>query len=303
MKKFLFVLFVSLLVNGSASISHADDSRPCSVYPASVTPECVAENLAFEQQRQANYEAQQRAAQEEAKRAEEANTQRQFEENGSRACSVYPASVTPECVAENLIYEAQRQAAYEAERIARNEASKKAEQEQAQLDYVANGSRPCSLYPASVTPECVAENLIYEAQRQATYEAQQRANQEAAKKAEEASKQKQFEENGSRPCSLYPASTTTKCIAENLKFEGNRKVTDELSNKLKAINTQSSANKVGLPISNKIVEKYQVSTPKICKISGNSVVRLKNGNCEIKVTYVTDQNFKVETTKKITFKK
>lgn len=246
MKKFLFVLFVSLLLTGSTSISHADDSRPCSVFPASVTPECVAENLAFEQQRQANYEAQQRAAQEAAKRAEEANTQRQFEENGSRACSVYPASVTPDCVAENLIYEAQRQAAYEAERIARNEASKKAEQEQAQLDYVANGSRPCS---------------------------------------------------------LYPASTTTKCIAENLKFEGNRKVTDELSSKLKAINTQSSANKVGLPISNKIVEKYQVSTPKICKISGNSVVRLKKGNCEIKVTYVTDQNFKVETTKKITFKK
>ena len=28
--------------------------------------------------------------------------------------------------------------------------------------YIRNGSRPCSLYPASITPECVASNLEYE---------------------------------------------------------------------------------------------------------------------------------------------
>jgi hypothetical protein len=245
MKKLLFLSLLALSVNVNTSVSHAEDSRPCSVYPASVTPECVAENLAYEAQRQAAYEAQQKAAQEAAKKAEEANTQKQFEESGSRACSVYPASLTKECIAENLAYEQGKVKEYEAEKLAQQEAAKLAAEEQAKKDFIANGSRPCS---------------------------------------------------------VAPASTTQKCIAENLKFEGNRKLTDELSNKLKAINTQSTNNKVALPVSNKIVEKYQAATPKICKVVGNTVVRIKSGNCELKVSFITDQNFKVETTKKITFK-
>jgi len=245
MKKFLFLTLLALSINVNTSVTHAEDARPCSVYPASVTPECVAENLAFEAQRQAAYEAQQRAGQEAAKRAEEANTQKQFEESGSRACSVYPASLTKECIAENLAYEQGRAKEYEAERLAQQEAAKLAAEEQAKRDFIANGSRPCSVAPASTTP---------------------------------------------------------KCIAENLKFEGNRIITDELSNKLKAISEQSAKNKVALPVSSKIVEKYQASTPKICKVVGNSVVRIKSGNCELKVSYITDQNFKVETTKKIIFK-
>ena len=34
--------------------------------------------------------------------------------------------------------------------------------EQAELDYIRNGSRPCSLFPASITAECASENLLYE---------------------------------------------------------------------------------------------------------------------------------------------
>ena len=167
----------------------------------------------------------------------------------------------------------------------------------------AEETRPCSVYPASVTPECVAENLAYEAQRQAAYQEQQKAAQEAAKKAEEENTQRQYVENGSRPCSLYPASVTPECVAENLVYEENRKVTDELTSKLKSITTQNSKAKVLLPVSNKIVEKYQVTTPKICKVVGNTVVRIKNGTCELKASFTTDQNVKVNTTKKIIFKK
>ena len=246
MKKLTLFLLISLLANLNISLANAEDPRPCSVFPASVTPECVAENLAYEKQRQEAYEAQQKAAQEEAKRAEAANTQKQFEESGSRACSVYPASLTPECVAENLAYEQGRQAEHLAEQKAKQEAAKKAAEEQAQKDYIANGSRPCSLYPASITPECVKENL---------------------------------------------------------KFEDNRKITNELTQKLKLLNTVVTANKIALPASNKIIEKYSVATPKVCKVSGNSVIKLKNGVCEIKVSYVTDQKFTVEESKKITFKK
>ena len=246
MKKSFLFLVIGVLLPSGFSVAHAEDVRPCSVYPASVTPECVAENLAYEKQRQEAYEAQQRAAQEEAKRAEAANTQKQFEESGSRACSVYPASLTQECVAENLAYEQGRQAEYLAEQKARQEAAKKAAEEKAQKEYIANGSRPCSLYPASITPECVTENL---------------------------------------------------------KFEDNRKITNDLTQKLKSLNSVVTASKLALPASNKIIEKYSVTTPKVCKVSGNTVVKLKNGVCEIKVSYVTDQKFTVEESKKFTFKK
>ena len=221
----------------------------------------------------------------------------------SRPCAIYPASVTPECVAENLAYEAQRQLAYQAEQKAKEEAVLKAAAEQAQKDYVANGSRPCSIYPASITPTCVAENLLYEQQRQAAYSEEQKAKELEALKAAELQAQKDYVANGSRPCSLYPASITPACAAENLKFEDNRKIVNELTSKLKAISTTSSATKLTLPASNLITEKYQVSTPKVCKVVGNTIIKIKNGICDIKVSYVTDQAIAVDSSKKIVFKK
>ena len=77
-------------------------------------------------------------------------------------CGDFPESTTPECIAQNLAAEAARQQA-ERQRWAQDQidAENRAKQ-QAEQQYVANGSRPCSLYPASVTPECVASNLEYE---------------------------------------------------------------------------------------------------------------------------------------------
>jgi len=78
------------------------------------------------------------------------------------SCRDYPESVTPACVAQNLAEQQAYQAAEEA-RLAKQIAdAEKRAQDQAQEDFIRNGSRPCSLYPASITAECAAANLAYE---------------------------------------------------------------------------------------------------------------------------------------------
>jgi hypothetical protein len=97
----------------------------------------------------------------------------------------------------------------------------------AELEYIRNGSRPCTLFPASITPACVAENLEYEKERQGLAEKNQIAALEKAIKAEAQAQKEQYIRNGSRPCSLYPAAITPECVAENLEYEEIRKVEAE----------------------------------------------------------------------------
>ena len=196
----------------------------CRDFPESVTPECVAQNLAEERSSQDATAA--RMAQEllDAEARAKANAEAQYVANGSRPCSVYPASISPECVAQNLDYEKSRQEAEVAKRAQDQVDAQERAIEQAELQYIANGSRPCSLYPASITPACISENLDYEKERQGIYAKKQLDDLEKAIKAEAAQQKAQFIRNGSRPCSLYPASVTPACVEENLNYEEIKKV-------------------------------------------------------------------------------
>ncbi len=196
----------------------------CRDFPESVTPECVAQNLAEERSRQVDVAA--RLAQDllDAEARAKANAEDQYVANGSRPCSVFPASITPECVAQNLDFEKTKQ---EQDTVKRAQDLIDAEaraREQAERDYIANGSRPCSLYPASITPACISENLDYEKERQGIYEKKELEELEKAIKAEAAEQKADFIRNGSRPCSLYPASVTPECVTENLDYEEVKKV-------------------------------------------------------------------------------
>ena len=196
----------------------------CRDFPESVTPECVAQNLAEEKARQVDTAAQMAQDLLDAEARAKANAEAQYVANGSRPCSVFPASVTPECVAQNLDYEKTRQEADAAKRAQDMVDAETRAKEQAEREYIANGSRPCSLYPASVTPACVSENLEYEKERQGIYEKKQLEELEKAIKAEAAQQKADYIRNGSRPCSVYPASITAECAAENLEYEAIKKV-------------------------------------------------------------------------------
>jgi hypothetical protein len=196
----------------------------CRDFPESVTPECVAQNLAEEKARQVDTAAQMAQDLLDAEARAKANAEAQYVANGSRPCSVFPASVTPECVAQNLDYEKTRQEADVAKRAQDMVDAETRAKEQAEREYIANGSRPCSLYPASVTPACVSENLEYEKERQGIYEKKQLEELEKAIKAEAAQQKADYIRNGSRPCSVYPASITAECAAENLEYEAIKKV-------------------------------------------------------------------------------
>jgi peroxiredoxin len=153
-----------------------------------------------------------------------ANAEAQYVANGSRPCSVFPASISPECVAQNLDYEKSRQEAEVAKRAQDQIDAQERAKEEAELQYIANGSRPCSLYPASITPACISENLDYEKERQGIYAKKQLEDLEKAIKAEAAQQKAEYIRNGSRPCSLYPASVTPACVEENLNYEEIKKV-------------------------------------------------------------------------------
>ncbi|MEY3636676.1 MAG: hypothetical protein RL147_1105 [Actinomycetota bacterium] len=196
----------------------------CRDFPESVTPECVAQNLAEEKARQVDTAAQMAQDLLDAEARAKANAEAHYVANGSRPCSVFPASVTPECVVQNLDYEKSRQEADVAKRAQDMVDAETRAKEQAVREYIANGSRPCSLYPASVTPACVSENLEYEKERQGIYEKKQLEELERAIKAEAAQQKADYIRNGSRPCSLYPASITPACEIENLEYEAIKRV-------------------------------------------------------------------------------
>ena len=220
----LLALLAPLLAAGFLITATPVANAGCRDYPESITPGCVAQNLAEEQARQAADIAKRAQDLIDAENRAKEQAARDYVANGSRPCSVYPASITPECVAENLIDAAKKNAAMDEKAIADQKDAEAKAKAQAELDYIASGSRPCTLYPASITAACAAENLEYETKRQlaatAKFEADQiEAEQKAFKQAKD-----DYIRNGSRPCSVFPASTTPECAAANLKFEEIKKI-------------------------------------------------------------------------------
>lgn len=186
----------------------------CRDYPESVTDACVAQNLAEEQARQAEY--QQRMAQEliDAKAREEASQQQQWVDQGSRSCALAQNASTPECVADNYAY-AQEQMAKEKARLEKIQIdAKKAEEENTYKNWMADGGRSCSVAPASLTPACMAENLVFEQKRQDTYAEMIAKALVDAQALAEYQQKRQLEAAGGRVCVLYPEATTPGCIAE-----------------------------------------------------------------------------------------
>jgi hypothetical protein len=190
-----------------------------------MTPGCVAENAATAERLRVENQAAEAAKriqdQKDVDARAKENAEKDYIANGSRPCSLYPASILPACQAENMQVQTERQAT---EKAAMEQKVIDAEKENAEKNYIANGSRPCTLYPASITPECVAENLIDAAKKNAVMAAKQVQDQidveaRALKQAKD-----DYIRNGSRPCSIYPASITPECAADNLKFEEVKKV-------------------------------------------------------------------------------
>ena len=220
----LLSLLASLLSAGFLFTSAPVANAGCRDYPESITPGCVAQNLAEEQARAAADVAKRAQDLIDAENRAKAQAAQEYVASGSRPCSVYPASITAECAAENLGVEQEKQkSAIDKQAQALLDAEEKAK-ENAEKDYIASGSRPCSVYPASITASCVEENLEYEAKRQLAATAKAGAEQEEAEERALKQAKDDYIRNGSRPCSVFPASTTPECAAANLKFEEIKKV-------------------------------------------------------------------------------
>ena len=71
---------------------------------------------------------------------------------------------------------------------------------------------------------CAAQNLDYEAGKQAAAAEQQVKDKIKVEEAAKANAELEYVRNGSRPCSVFPASTTAECATANLQFEEVKKV-------------------------------------------------------------------------------
>ena len=155
----------------------------------------------------------------------------------AEGCRDYPASVTPECAAQNL-EEARLQniAREEAARvealavIARAEAQRLAD---AQVNAARDSSygatvQGCRDFPKSTTPECATQNL--EVERLASIDSAAKAKQDQANANAKAEAQSlaQTQEADARDtlygatlkgCRDFPKSTTPECAAQNLEVE------------------------------------------------------------------------------------
>jgi len=220
----LLSLLFSLLSAGFLVLNTQIATAGCGDYPESTTPACEAQNMAQQQARQAADDAARAKGLADAEAAAKASAEREYVANGSRPCSVYPASITPACAAQNLDYEAGRQAAAAEQQVKDQIKVEEAAKANAELQYIANGSRPCSVYPASITAACAAENLEYETKKQIAAAAKSVADQVEAEQKALKQAQDDYIRNGSRPCSVFPASTTPECAAANLQFEEVKKV-------------------------------------------------------------------------------
>ena len=158
----LLSLLASLLSSGFLITSTPVANAGCRDFPESVTPACEAQNMAEEKSRQAADEVLRAKQLADADAAAKANAELEYVRNGSRPCSVYPASITAACATENLEYETKRQVAATAQLAQDVIAAEEKALKQAQDDYIRNGSRPCSVFPASTTAECATANLQFE---------------------------------------------------------------------------------------------------------------------------------------------
>ena len=195
----LFIAFIPI------SIPNAQ-ADGCHDYPASVTPECVAQNLeearlqTIAREEAARVEALAVIARAEAQRLADAqvNAARDSSYGATvQGCRNYPKSTTPECAAQNLEVErlasidnAAKAKQEEANVNARAEAQRLADAQEADARDVLYGAtiKGCRDFPKSTTPECAAQNL--EVERLASIDSAAKAKQKEADVAVKADAQR-----------------------------------------------------------------------------------------------------------------
>jgi len=231
------------LIPISTPLAYAEGCRD---YPASVTPECAAQNLEearlqnIAREEAARVEALAVIARAEAQRLADAqvNAARDSSYGATvQGCRDFPKSTTPECAAQNL----------EVERLASIDSAAKAKQDQANANAKAEAQslaqtqeadardtlygatlKGCRDFPKSTTPECAAQNL--EVERLASVDNAAKAKQDEANVNAKAEAQRlaQTQEADARDtlygatlkgCRDFPKSTTPECAAQNLEVE------------------------------------------------------------------------------------
>ena len=185
------VLFFTSLIQFVPSPAHAS----CADFPESTTEACIAENLAVEQARQAAYAAKQAADAAAAQAAADAQRAQQAADDAARAkaaeglpadsCGRPENSGSNKCTQERIAAAQAAAEAAAAQQMAAQSADEIAKRKEWGIYDPTLGD--CSQAPNSLTPGCVAQNLVAEKFRTAEYaKAKADASSAATKRAAEA---------------------------------------------------------------------------------------------------------------------
>ena len=303
--KFLILAFfftslnLSVLPNANAG---------CQDYPESITPECVATNLALEKLRQEAYEAAQSA-----KRIQEEQTARDnaAKDAADRAATTAAddALAPDDCArSTNRYLQSCIDAAVEEARIA-NEAIEliRKSLEIDELKMIADEklkTNNCSLPENKALQVCLDSKIVKNEITKASVDLAKkiRDTQSSISKPLLNDEGKIILNAVLKSASLSNKDISNLLATQSLNLE-DKNLIASYAQKLDGIKSLPSARSFKIPVSASLSEEFSSGTPKVCRVQSGLVKTLKPGVCILNVKFSTESGFEVETAKKIKIKK
>jgi hypothetical protein len=302
------LLFFTLLLTSLNFTTLPIANAGCQDYPESVTPQCVAENLAIAKLAQEAYEAAQAA-----KRLQEEQTARDnaAKDAADRAATVAADNaLSPDDCARSTNRFLQRciDASVEKARIENEtiDSVRKATEFDA-LQKIANDkflANNCDEVANKLLEICVDSAVGKDSVKKATMSVTKKLRETQSTLTEPV-----LNADGTVVLNalLKSKSLSTKDISNVLATKTlnseDKKLLSSYAQKLNEIKSTQSATSIRIPLSKSLFEEFTSATPLICRVNAGFVKTLKSGVCILNIKFATESGFEVETTKKITIKR
>jgi hypothetical protein len=308
MQKTLKVIAFALFVTSINFVSSPIANAGCQDYPESVTPICVAENLAIAKLAQEAYEAEQVLKQQQVEQAARDNAAK---DAADRAATIAADNaLAPDDCARSTNRFLQR---------CIDIAVEKARMENEAIDSIRKISELDVLQKLAIdkyaTNKCdQAANKLLQVciDSKAGADAVKKEASSLAKKISETQSlltKPLVDANGEviltallRSKSLSPKDIKSVLDASSLSTS-EKKLLSTYAQTLNNLKSTQGLSNFKIPLSKSLSEDFSTSTPKICTVVNGLVKTLKPGACVLSLKFTTESGFEVQTTKKITVKK
>jgi hypothetical protein len=280
----------------------------CQDFPESVTPQCVAENLALAKLAQEAYEAAQVAKRLQEEQAARDNAAKDAAERAAKDAADNALSPDDCARSTNRLLQRCIDASVEKARIANEtlDSIRKATELEA-LQKIANEKftvNDCSQATNKLNQVCLDAAVAKDVVKKTTTNVTKKL-----RETQSALTEPVLNAEGEVVLNalLKSKSLSSKDILDSLSTRNlnseDKKLLSSYAQKLNEIKSNQSAKSIKIPLSNSLYEVFTSATPLICKVEAGLVKTLKSGVCILNIKFATESGFEVETTKKLTLKR